>query len=159
MLNRTLTISDPPKRPELPRLHTDAGPSVTEDVVQYYKTGIFADPKPQRSLITKALLYTDGHKRLVQALREECQKLYAHNRNLRGKAASAESKALKYQSELTDMRQAFHAQSAAMDMLRADLEVANQAMVDMDTLVSTARNKRYSRMSQAYSEDVTGHEL
>jgi len=158
MLNRTLTPHGPstpqPQRPELQRIVTDTAPTVTPEIAHYYQSGQFADPKPQKAYFHGPQVFTDGHQRLIQGLREECQKLTAYNRHLKNRASTFEGKLGRRNDEMIDLRQSLHAQHATIQILQQELQAANQSIQELDQVMTQSRAKRLNRLSQVMSEDV-----
>lgn len=163
MLNRTPSINPPgapahltasPQRPKLQRIVTGSAMTVTADIVDHYQTGTFEDPKPERAYFKGPQVFTDGHKRLIKALREECHNLYANGRNLRGKVSALEYRLARRHDEVIDLRQTLNSQNATISVLQTELEAANQSISALDQVMIQSRSNRVKRMSQLLHDET-----
>lgn len=146
-----------PLRPTLPRINTDITFKITDEVVQYYKTGVFADPRPKKTLLSQAEILGDGHKKLIAALREECQALYAQNSHLKYRTQKAEMRTVHLEVEAVNRRQDMKTHQQAFEILQAELEEANRSISEMDNLMTQSRTKRLNRLSQlGHDEQLNG---
>jgi len=167
MLSRNLTVNSQnptvkpveqraglqPPRPQLQRIITETNVAVTAEIVDYYQSGMFEDPKAQRAYFRGPELLTDGHKRLIKSLRDECHNLFANGRNLRGKVNALEARLSRRVDEIVDLRQTLNAQNATIGVLHSELEAANQSINDLDHVMTRSRTSRLKRMSGIMHDD------
>ena len=139
--------------PTLHRVNTDVAIKPTDEIVAYYKSGVFADPRPKKTFLNQSEILTDSHKRLIGALREECQALYGLNANLKRRTSRAEMRTLHLEVECVNLKQTLQKHQIAYDALQAELEEANRSMSEMDNLMTQSRTKRLNRLSHLAHDD------
>lgn len=114
-------------------------------------------------------LFTDGHKRLIGALRDECTRLHGHNAHLKTKLNSAAERADTAESECRELRDAMvtlKMQNTQLTLDRygaeADLKQANDTLAEVDALFAHMRNRatrRHSIHRSDSSEVVLGEAI
>jgi uncharacterized coiled-coil protein SlyX len=119
-----------------------------------FSENMFSDPAPQKLLKMGPKLFTDGHQRLVYLLREECGRLFSFNKSLKDRIASLERQNRSQNEAIADLRSIVHAKSEKIVSMAADLRDSQEALQEMDAMLSETRNKRLSRLGQRNMETL-----
>jgi len=140
----------PEPRPQMQRGSSDVWKPSAQNI---FAQGIFADPKPVKAFPLGPVVLTDGHKRLVQVLREECGRLYGYNQSTLTRLTEATNKLRHARTQITHLQAEARMADAKITELTAQVMDANASLADMDAAMAQSRAKRHNRLSQVLASD------
>lgn len=147
---------DSETRPTLIRSQTPIPAAEDQaEIAKMFASNMFADPAPQKAYGKFGpRLFTDGHERLLFILREECGRLFSFNKSLKEKLSSAEKTIRSQTEQNADLRAMYHTRGERCAQLASELRDAQDALQEMDQMLSETRNKRLSRLGRVNFEDL-----
>ena len=129
------------------------GPERSQDVEDLYRTGVYADPKPTKHWGIGQALFTPEHKKLLSRFRDECGRLYGHNKALRERAHTTEHRSRQLTGAVerletlnAEFRLRLVDKNEQLRHLGDELKEAHQSLAEMDAVFAGNRSKRLSRL-------------
>lgn len=122
-----------------------------------FMRGAFADvPKSKAKVFDLGQpLFKDAHRRLIEALRDECARLHGYTQHLKSRVAEANHKALDAEAQVASLKAEVAATRAKLGQmvsenltLQADLQAATGALSEVDAMFLGMRQRRLSRLNE-----------